>query len=189
MFCLVYSSKLVFEHSQIVIIGGLTFLLEMENSFSHSLQWLASLSFNQTWPPWNTVNLSFTPIFHDRHYKTTLHEIKISLVEGTLLRYKANTVLHFSEAHVLIFYQNNYLCDREGLVNTCSLLLLYLKSFVGFFDILNLHFGSDEKNNNNKNQSYECAHLYICDIKLVCHIFVESEYSSQQTNTRTQMHE
>lgn len=32
---------------------GQTFLLEMENSFSHSLHWLASLSFNQTWPPWN----------------------------------------------------------------------------------------------------------------------------------------
>lgn len=32
---------------------ALTFRLEMENSFSHSLQWLASLSFNQTWPPWN----------------------------------------------------------------------------------------------------------------------------------------
>lgn len=29
-------------------IWGLTFRLEMENSFSHSLQWLASLSFNQT---------------------------------------------------------------------------------------------------------------------------------------------
>lgn len=27
---------------------GLTFLREMENSFSHSLQWLASLSFNHT---------------------------------------------------------------------------------------------------------------------------------------------
>lgn len=35
------------------MIRGPTFLLEMENSFSHSLHWLASLSFNQTWPPWN----------------------------------------------------------------------------------------------------------------------------------------
>lgn len=31
------------------------FRLEMENSFSHSLQWLASLSFNQTWPPWRAL--------------------------------------------------------------------------------------------------------------------------------------
>lgn len=42
------------------IIWEQTFRLEMENSFSHSLQWLASLSFNQTWPPWNTVHLCFT---------------------------------------------------------------------------------------------------------------------------------
>lgn len=36
---------------------------------------------------------------------------------------------------------------------------------------------------------YECAHSYICDVKLVCHMFVESEYNSQQTKTRKQMHE
>lgn len=36
---------------QVVMAGGPTFLLEMENSFSHSLQWLASLSFSQTCPP------------------------------------------------------------------------------------------------------------------------------------------
>lgn len=31
------------------------FRLEMENSFSHNLQWVASLSFNQTWPPWRAL--------------------------------------------------------------------------------------------------------------------------------------
>lgn len=41
------------EMEQLVMVRGPTFLLEMENSFSQSLQWLASLSFNQTWPPWN----------------------------------------------------------------------------------------------------------------------------------------
>lgn len=47
---------------------ALTFRLEMENSFSHSLQWLASLSFNQTWPPWNKEYFfcqAFFYILHD----------------------------------------------------------------------------------------------------------------------------
>ncbi len=57
--CLVYRCKLTAVKS-----SELTFRLEMENSFSHSLQWLASLSFNQTWPPWNKKTQSlFLPNF------------------------------------------------------------------------------------------------------------------------------
>lgn len=48
---------------------ALTFRLEMENSFSHSLQWLASLSFNQTWPPWNKEYL-FCQVFFFTFYMT-----------------------------------------------------------------------------------------------------------------------
>lgn len=45
--------SLIKRHWILPMIRGPTFLLEMENSFSHSLHWLASLSFSQTWPPWN----------------------------------------------------------------------------------------------------------------------------------------
>lgn len=58
------------------MIRGPTFLLEMENSFSHSLHWLASLSFNQTWPLWNNRSTLSTCLnllnqhHRHRHYAT-----------------------------------------------------------------------------------------------------------------------
>lgn len=63
----------------------------------------------------------------------------------------------FLSKDILYVVVNLHLSDTvlRCYVYLCNELLLHLKCFVGFFDVLNLHFGSDDRNKNISNINHK----------------------------------